>query len=89
MSVYSISSINVKDWDAYAEYMKNPDYSSGLDLFKSKDNVFILRTFSKIFGLSSMLIMASIDGHPTLKIQSGRSPIFLRRSQASWFAAKW
>ena len=22
MSVYSISSINVKDWDAYAEYMK-------------------------------------------------------------------
>ena len=31
--------------------MKNDDYSSGLELFKNKDNVFILRTFSKMFGL--------------------------------------
>jgi len=42
--------------DAYAEYMKNKDYSSGLDLFKNKENVFILRTFSKIFGLASLRI---------------------------------
>ena len=42
--------------DAYAEYMKNLDYKSGLDLFKKKDNVFILRTFSKIYGLSSLRI---------------------------------
>ena len=42
--------------DAYAEYMINKDYSSGLDLFKSKDNVFILRTFSKIFGLASLRV---------------------------------
>ena len=42
--------------DAYAEYMKNRDYSSGLDLFKNKDNVFILRTFSKIFGLASLRV---------------------------------
>ena len=42
--------------DAYAEYMKNGDYKSGLDLFKSKDNVFILRTFSKIYGLSSLRV---------------------------------
>merc|ERR1711965_419924 len=34
--------------DAYAEYMQNTDYSSGLDLFRNKENVFILRTFSKI-----------------------------------------
>ena len=33
--------------DAYAEYMKNFDYKSGLDLFRNKGNVFILRTFSK------------------------------------------
>ena len=31
--------------DAYFEYMKNSDYKSGLDLFKSKENVFILMTF--------------------------------------------
>ncbi|MDA9594809.1 aminotransferase class I/II-fold pyridoxal phosphate-dependent enzyme, partial [Candidatus Pelagibacter sp.] len=42
--------------DAYAEYMKNLDYKSGLDLFKNKDNVFVLRTFSKIFGLASLRI---------------------------------
>ena len=42
--------------DAYAEYMKNKDYISGLDLFKNKKNVFILRTFSKIYGLSSLRI---------------------------------
>ena len=42
--------------DAYAEYMKNSDYKSGLDLFKNKKNVFILRTFSKIYGLSSLRI---------------------------------
>ena len=42
--------------DAYAEYMKNVDYNSGLDLFRNKQNVFILRTFSKIYGLSSLRI---------------------------------
>ena len=31
--------------DAYFEYMKNRDYKSGLDLFRNKKNVFILRTF--------------------------------------------
>merc|ERR1711965_584349 len=42
--------------DAYAEYMKNKDYLSGLDLFRNKENVFILRTFSKIFGLASLRV---------------------------------
>jgi histidinol-phosphate aminotransferase len=42
--------------DAYAEYMKNKDYKSGLDLFRNKDNVFVLRTFSKIFGLASLRV---------------------------------
>ena len=42
--------------DAYFEYMKNSDYVSGLDLFKNEQNVFILRTFSKIYGLSSLRV---------------------------------
>ena len=42
--------------DAYAEYMTNSDYKSGLDLFKNYENVFILRTFSKIYGLSSLRV---------------------------------
>ena len=36
--------------------MKNKDYKSALDLFKNKQNVFIIRTFSKIYGLSSLRI---------------------------------
>ena len=36
--------------------MKNRDYKSGLNLFRNKDNVFILRTFSKIYGLASLRI---------------------------------
>ena len=42
--------------DAYTEYMQNSDYKNGLDLFKNKKNVFILRTFSKIYGLSSLRV---------------------------------
>jgi histidinol-phosphate aminotransferase len=42
--------------DAYFEYMKNKDYKSSLDLFKNKDNVIIIRTFSKIYGLASLRI---------------------------------
>jgi len=42
--------------DAYYEYNLNKDYISGLDLFKSSKNVFILRTFSKIYGLASLRI---------------------------------
>jgi len=42
--------------DAYDEYMKDKKYSSGLKIFKNKKNVFILRTFSKIYGLASLRV---------------------------------
>ena len=42
--------------DAYFEYMKNKDYKSSLDLFKNKDNVVTIRTFSKIYGLASLRV---------------------------------
>ena len=42
--------------DAYDEYMKKKDYASGLKLFKKNENVIILRTFSKIYGLASLRI---------------------------------
>ena len=42
--------------DAYEEYMLNRDYQSGLKLFKNNNNVFILRTFSKIYGLASLRV---------------------------------
>ena len=42
--------------DAYFEYMLNKDYKSALDLFKNKSNVFVLRTFSKIYGLAALRV---------------------------------
>ncbi len=42
--------------DAYHEYNLKTDYISGLDLFKRSKNVFILRTFSKLYGLASLRI---------------------------------
>jgi histidinol-phosphate aminotransferase len=42
--------------DAYFEYMRNKDYKSSLDLFKNKDNVITIRTFSKIYGLASLRV---------------------------------
>ena len=42
--------------DAYFEYMTQKDYVSGLKLFKNKTNVFILRTFSKVYGLASLRV---------------------------------
>tara|TARA_Y100001970_G_scaffold6336_1_gene7224 strand:- start:7296 stop:8381 length:1086 start_codon:yes stop_codon:yes gene_type:complete len=42
--------------DAYNEYNLKKDYVSGLELFKRSKNVFILRTFSKLYGLASLRI---------------------------------
>ena len=42
--------------DAYYEYMKDKNYASGLNIFKNFKNVFILRTFSKIYGLAALRI---------------------------------
>jgi len=42
--------------DAYFEYMLQKDYASGLRLFKNSTNVFVLRTFSKVYGLASLRV---------------------------------
>ena len=40
--------------DAYFEFMNKSDFNSGLSLFKNSTNVFITRTFSKIYGLAGL-----------------------------------
>jgi histidinol-phosphate aminotransferase len=40
--------------DAYFEFMNKDDFSSGLEIFKDSANVFITRTFSKIYGLAGL-----------------------------------
>jgi histidinol-phosphate aminotransferase len=39
---------------AYAEYVRRNDYSSGLELVATSDNVVMTRTFSKIYGLANL-----------------------------------
>ncbi len=39
---------------AYAEFVRNNDYESGLALVAEHDNVVMTRTFSKIFGLAAL-----------------------------------
>ena len=58
--------------DAYFEYMQKKDYESGLDIFKKKENVFILRTFSKIYGLAALRIGW---GHGSKKIINAMNKI--------------
>ena len=40
--------------DAYFEFLNEPDFFSGLNLFKEYHNVLITRTFSKIYGLAGL-----------------------------------
>ncbi|UDL94262.1 histidinol-phosphate transaminase [Lichenihabitans sp. PAMC28606] len=41
---------------AYAEYARQNDYSSGMELVSTFENVVMTRTFSKIYGLASLRI---------------------------------
>lgn len=49
--------------EAYAEYIVSEVYPKSLDLLKQYNNLIILRTFSKIYGLASLRIGYGI-GHP-------------------------
>jgi len=42
--------------EAYAEYVDDDDYPSGLDYLKKYKNLIIVRTFSKIYGLAGLRV---------------------------------
>ena len=42
--------------DAYHEFIKDPNFASGMELFSKSKNVLITRTFSKIYGLAGLRI---------------------------------
>lgn len=41
---------------AYAEYVQNNDYESGIELVAASQNVVMMRTFSKLYGLAGLRI---------------------------------
>lgn len=50
---------------AYAEYPDRPDYTSGTELATLHRNVVVLRTFSKIYGLSALRVGWMV-AHPAI-----------------------
>lgn len=42
--------------EAYIEYAERPDFPRSLECFRERDNLVILRTFSKVYGLAGLRI---------------------------------
>lgn len=60
---------------AYAEYVERADYTSGVELVKTHDNVVMTRTFSKIYGLGSIRLGWAYCPEPVVGILNRvRSP---------------
>jgi histidinol-phosphate aminotransferase len=51
--------------EAYHEYTARPDLPKSRELFREYNNILMLRTFSKVYGLAGLRIGYGI-GHPTL-----------------------
>ncbi len=48
--------------EAYREYIRDPDVPDGIDLYRSRPNVAVLRTFSKAYGLAGLRV-GFVVGH--------------------------
>ncbi|MCF7934895.1 MAG: histidinol-phosphate transaminase [Synergistales bacterium] len=53
--------------EAYAEFVTDPRYTGGVQLFRELGNVVILRTFSKIYGLAALRVGYSIAPKPIVE----------------------
>ncbi|MCL2585046.1 MAG: pyridoxal phosphate-dependent aminotransferase [Streptosporangiales bacterium] len=49
--------------EAYREYIRDPEITDGLDLYRDRPNVAVLRTFSKAYGLAGLRV-GFVIGHP-------------------------
>jgi histidinol-phosphate aminotransferase len=57
--------------EAYYEYVTDPAYARSMEHFRKGENVLILRTFSKIYGLAGLRIGYGIT-HPDVVLQMER-----------------
>ena len=53
--------------EAYADYVEDPKYTSGIDLFDQLGNIVMLRTFSKIYGLAALRVGYAIAPKPVVE----------------------
>ena len=47
--------------EAYFDYVEDPDYPNGIELFRKYPNVVVTRTFSKAYGLAALRIGYSVS----------------------------
>jgi histidinol-phosphate aminotransferase len=50
--------------EAYAEYVRDPAFPSGLRLYRDRPNVAVLRTFSKAYGLAGLRVGFLVGHEP-------------------------
>jgi histidinol-phosphate aminotransferase len=83
------SSVMVVLDEAYCEYVNDPAYPDGLEVLKKYDNVVVLRTFSKIYGLASLRIGYGIGKPEVIRaVNQVREPFNTSRyGQAAALAA--
>ncbi|BCJ69378.1 histidinol-phosphate transaminase [Polymorphospora rubra] len=48
--------------EAYREFVTDPDVPDGIDLYRGRDNVCVLRTFSKAYGLATLRVGYAVAG---------------------------
>jgi histidinol-phosphate aminotransferase len=50
--------------EAYREYVRDPDVPNGLDLYRDRPNLAVLRTFSKAYGLAGLRVGFMVAHQP-------------------------
>jgi len=51
--------------EAYREFVREPDVVDGIDVYRDRPNVVVLRTFSKAYGLAGFRVGYAV-GHPSV-----------------------
>ncbi|MEU1401385.1 histidinol-phosphate transaminase [Streptomyces sp. NPDC005728] len=50
--------------EAYIEFVDDPDYPDGIELYRDRPNVCVLRTFSKAYGLAGLRVGYAVAHEP-------------------------
>ncbi|MCC9135507.1 histidinol-phosphate transaminase [Pontibacter silvestris] len=61
--------------EAYIEYASSPDFGSALPFLQERDNLVVLRTFSKVYGLASLRVGYMVAQEATIdKVKQLKQP---------------